>query len=339
MKDARAQGLADWARTAKLGEAIPENAQLVPVSDDASFRRYFRFAESDIGLVFVDAPPEHEDNPSFVKVSDALTKAGITCPVIRAVDYEKGYMVITDLGNRVYLDEMGQHPGTIPSLYDQAIETILAMIPVQCDLPDYDESRLRTEMSLFDDWFLAKQLKLQVTDSLRAMLDEAFDILVRSALEQPTGFVHRDYHCRNLMVLDVDGPGVIDFQDALVGPVTYDLVSLYKDCYFRFDREEVISRVSRFSQQLLGRGLINDEAPVLRWFDLMGMQRHLKCAGIFSRLHLRDGKARYLGDIPLVVSYLNETSGTYSDLSDFNHWLRAEIVPRMNDPIFQRVEK
>jgi aminoglycoside/choline kinase family phosphotransferase len=329
--DDRVAGLAEWARANVLSADIPQSAVLVPVSDDASFRRYFRFSEGGAGLVFVDAPPEYEDNESFVKISSALCEAGLNCPEVKAFDYSLGYLAVTDLGDRLYLHELMENPSAMPSLYEDAISAILKLLSVTCELPLYDAQKLKAEMGLFHEWFLEGQLGLRVSSDVAQMLDEVYECLVNSALEQPTGFVHRDFHSRNLMVEVAANPGIIDFQDAVVGPVTYDLVSLYKDCYYPFDRNLIEQVVDDFHQQLTGRGLVESDVPMLRWFDLMGAQRHLKCLGIFSRLNLRDGKPGYLADIPLVIDYLVETSAIYPELDRFHKWLLAEIMPRVSD--------
>ncbi|MBT4163159.1 MAG: phosphotransferase [Gammaproteobacteria bacterium] len=334
MKDVRVDGLAIWARS--TDRSIPDSAELTPVSDDASFRRYFRFNGEASGKVFVDAPPEYEDNESFVRVADALGRAGLNCPEVLNASLELGYLVITDLGDRVYLDEMRSFPEHIDALYDEAVNALLRMLEVDCDLPHYDEAKLRQEMSLFHEWFLPQQLNMEVDGKLMAMLEPVYSLLVDNALMQPQRFVHRDYHCRNLMVMSEDGPGILDFQDAVIGPVTYDMVSLYKDCYYRFERSVVVDAVQKFRDRLLQRDLVQKQDPVLRWFDLMGAQRHLKCAGIFSRLNLRDGKSGYLPDIPLVIDYLIEVAGLYPELAEFSRWLSDEIVPRLRQPEFRR---
>jgi N-acetylmuramate 1-kinase len=331
--DARSAGLAEWARATVSSTNIPRSAVLVPVSDDASFRRYFRFSEGAVGLIFVDAPPEHEDNESFVKISSALCDAGLNCPEVKAFDYSLGYLAVTDLGDRLYLDELMENPSAMPALYGDAVRAILKLLPVSCDLPPYDARKLKAEMNLFHEWFLEGQLGMKVNSDVARMLEEVYEYLLSSALEQPTGFVHRDFHCRNLMVAAAaaENPGIIDFQDAVVGPLTYDLVSLYKDCYYRFDRDLVEQVVEDFRQQLAGLGLVASHAPILRWFDLMGAQRHLKCLGIFSRLNLRDGKPGYLADIPLVIDYLIETSAIYPELEALHQWLLAEILPGVSN--------
>jgi aminoglycoside/choline kinase family phosphotransferase len=334
MKDVRAGGLARWARA--TDPSIPGDALLEPVSDDASFRRYFRFSAGSAGIVYVDAPPAHEDNESFVKIAGALAQAGLNCPNVLASDLAQGYLAVTDLGDDIYLNVMTGHPERVDALYEDAVSALIRMLSVECELPLYSETRLRDEMSLFTEWFLPQQLGIETDSKVDRMLADVFDLLVDSALVQPQGFVHRDYHCRNLMLTHDNNPGIIDFQDAVIGPVTYDLVSLFKDCYYRFDRARVESEVDRFHQQLVSAALMDEGAPILKWFDLMGAQRHLKCAGIFSRLHLRDGKAGYLGDIPLVIDYLVETAGIYPELADFGDWLTREIVPRIQNAPFNR---
>lgn len=334
MSDVRADGLVRWARM--TDPDIPPDATLKPVSDDASFRRYFRFTGTDIPHVYVDAPPAHEDNESFIRISAALAGAGLSCPVVDAADVSLGYMKISDLGDTLYLDEITATPAAIPALYRDAVEALLVMQRVTCDMPVYDREKLQQEMNLFHEWFLPRQLGFDLSDADMQMLQSVYDYLLESALIQPQVFVHRDYHCRNLMVVADNGPGILDFQDAVVGPVSYDLVSLYKDCYYRFPREQVVAAVDHFHRRLIEAGRIAADAPLLEWFDLMGAQRHLKCAGIFSRLHLRDGKPGYLADIPLVIDYLLEVATLYPRLETFGNWLQEVVRPRLAKPEYQR---
>lgn len=336
MKDARLKMLTEWSRGLVLPSTLPDGAVLKPVSDDASFRRYLRFEPSETGLIFVDAPPEHEDNHSFVKIAKALSAAGLSCPTVHAVDYDQGFMVLSDFGDRLYQEAITKNPATARILYDQAVSALLLMIRVECEVPSYNREKLLQEMSLFNDWFVTRQLGLELSPQETDMLAGVLEVLVENAVQQPSGFVHRDYHSRNLMILDESGPGIIDFQDAVIGPVTYDLVSLFKDCYYRFDRTEVVRRVEGFHQSLVEQGLVPAAAPFLRWFDLMGAQRHLKCAGIFSRLNLRDGKPGYLPDVPLVVDYLIEVAQWYDELNDFGVWLQKRVLPRLSAPEFRR---
>ena len=334
MKDARADGLARWAKS--VDPQIPQSAELESVSDDASFRRYFRFSGVSDKRVFVDAPPEHEDNESFLKISAALVAAGVNAPQVFSTDLDHGYMMIADLGDELYLERITRQPECTAGLYADAVQALIRMQKIQCDLPVYDQVRLRSEMNLFHEWFLARQLKLELTGDVASLLQDVYRLLVDSALQQPSCFVHRDYHCRNLMVVADNPPGIIDFQDAVIGPITYDLVSLYKDCYYRFDRRTVEVAVSNFHTDQVAVGVLTVDAPILRWFDLMGAQRHLKCAGIFSRLNLRDGKPGYLADIPLVIDYLVEVSSLYLELTGLGLWLKEEIQPRLTAPEFSR---
>lgn len=336
MNDVRLEELSNWSRQQSLPVPIPKESVLKPVSDDASFRRYFRFDPSAPGLIFVDAPPDQEDNPSFVKIAAALAQAGLTCPRVFAADLERGYLVISDLGDQLYQTVIEDHPEQIRGVYDEAVAALIPMFSVRCDIPEYSSSKLDEETALFADWFVSQQLGVSLTEDHQSMLRGVCDLMVKSAVDQPKGFVHRDYHCRNLLVQKAGGPGIIDFQDAVMGPITYDLVSLFKDCYYRFSRSEVEDRVQKFHGRLTEQGLVSANAPFLRWFDWMGIQRHLKCAGIFSRLNLRDGKPAYLGDIPLVVDYLIEASSLYDELGEFNAWLTQEIKPRMSDTEFSR---
>ena len=324
-----------------------EDFQLVAASDDASFRRYFRpkaaggnSAWMSRKYVFVDAPPSHENNQAFLQVRDLLASTGVRVPKIYESDLETGYMMIENFGDQLCLDLLEKTANIEKNaLVPRAIGVIAQMqcISGETHLPAYDRSLLTTEMNLFAEWFVAQQLKLTLTGEEIAEIEKVRDFLVESALEQTQVFVHRDFHSRNLMVLNDGELGVIDFQDAVWGPVTYDLVSLMKDCYFEFPREIVCNRVEAFRLELTrsGRLLDTDSDTFLKWFDLMGMQRHLKCAGIFSRLNLRDGKSRYLADIPLVINYILETCTRYPELTAFGAWLNRRIVPALDD-VFQR---
>ena len=334
MQDARAKGLAAWAKA--IDAQIPPNAELETISDDASFRRYFRFSGLEQALIFVDSPPKQEDNESFLKVSAALIAAGLNAPKVFSANLEHGYLMIADLGDELFLERITRRPENARRLYADAVNAIIRMQEIRCDLPIYDEPKLQSEMNLFHEWFLAQQLQVDLSTELKSLLKEVYRLLIDSALQQPSCFVHRDYHCRNLIVPSGNSPGIIDFQDAVNGPITYDLVSLYKDCYHRFDRHTVVDAVSDFHNKKISGGLLSVDVPIMKWFDLMGAQRHLKCVGIFSRLNLRDGKPRYLADIPLVVDYLIEVSCLYAELADFGDWLKLDIQPRLKGHEFRR---
>ncbi len=328
-KAERESALNTWAKKALAGRfEVPDDFALVAASDDASFRRYFRGEPGDRSFIFVDAPPELEDSKSFVVVAKLLREEGVNAPVVIEHDLNKGFMMLTDFGDELFESALIEGDKVrIDSLYDAAAKALLKMQRIRGDLPRYDERRLRDEMSLFTEWFLPQQLEITLDDDEQELIDRVMNRMVESALEQPQRFVHRDYHCRNLMIVADNNPGVIDFQDAVMGPVTYDLVSLLRDCYHRFDDAFIDQRVESF-RVASGHADV-DQATFRRWFDYMGMQRHLKVAGIFSRLNLRDGKPRYLADIPLVVDYLCDVASSHEELCAFADWLEHRIQPRM----------
>ena len=326
----REQNLNNWAKTilASQGVKVSSDFCVIAASDDASFRRYFR-GETEMGsFIFVDAPPEREDCQTFVKISELLVDIGINAPRVYQADFTEGFMMLTDLGNQLYLDVLKSHDvELIERLYAEAFSVLRKMALINCaELPRYDEIRLQEEMNLFPGWFLTQQLSLSLSENENQMLEKVFGFLIENAIEQPQVFVHRDYHSRNLMVVTGDNPGVIDFQDAVSGPVTYDLVSLLKDCYWRFPRNQVVDWVETYRQD---SSLDVGTEEFLRWFDLMGLQRHLKCVGIFSRLNLRDGKPDYLKDIPLVIEYILEVCDIYIEGAEFADWLRSHVIPHL----------
>jgi aminoglycoside/choline kinase family phosphotransferase len=302
-----------------------------PASDDASFRRYFRIHRGDAAsLVLMDAPPAHEDCRPFVDVARRLRAAGVHAPEVLAQDLDQGLLLLTDLGATAYLDRLS--PRSADALYQDAIATLVRM-QAHVDtggLPEYDAARLHQEMDLFDEWFVRGHLARSLTPSQHERLQQARTRLAQACLEQPRVFVHRDYHSRNLMVLETpDGdargngvdlaagnPGVLDFQDAVLGPVAYDLVSLLRDVYVAWEPAQVQRWVEHYRQQAMRCAVLRDvsEACLQRWFDLTGLQRHLKVAGIFARLFYRDGKPRYLGDLPLTLRYLREVSACYDEM-------------------------
>ncbi len=326
----REQNLNNWAKTILASQSVKVSSEfcVIAASDDASFRRYFR-GETEMGsFIFVDAPPEREDCQTFEKISELLVDIGINAPRVYQADFAEGFMMLTDLGNQLYLDVLKSHDvELIGRLYAEAFSVLRKMAHISCaELPRYDEIRLQEEMNLFPGWFLTQQLSLSLSENENQMLEKVFGFLIENAIEQPQVFVHRDYHSRNLMVVTGDNPGVIDFQDAVSGPVTYDLVSLLKDCYWRFPRNQVVDWVETYRQD---SSLDVGAEEFLRWFDLMGLQRHLKCVGIFSRLNLRDGKPDYLKDIPLVIEYILEVCDIYIEGAEFADWLRSHVIPHL----------
>lgn len=338
----RESELADWAlkQLVKLRLCSDSELKISKASDDASFRRYFRAATGNESYILMDAPPHLENSLPFVEVGRLLFDHKVNVPRIYAVDLELGFMLLSDFGPTLYLDELG-NPNSDQSrkdqLYEDALDALLRVqkVPASDSLPLYDRDLLLREMHLFTQWFLPQLLEMEIDTAESALLNDTFDILVENALNQPQVLVHRDYHSRNLMVLSADSdginPGILDFQDAVVGPVTYDLVALLRDCYVSWPDDYVYTRVQDYRSRMQDAGLIKhtSKAEFERWFDLMGMQRHIKCAGIFSRLKLRDGKERYLQDIPLVMSYIHSVAGKYEELNQFFEWLNRCVVDPM----------
>lgn len=312
------------ARQAWLHDVLGGPATRVePASGDASFRSYYRVHLNGDSRILMDAPPPQEDCAPFVQVTNLLAAAGINVPRVMASDLQQGFLLLSDLGTRVYLDELDAH--SADALYADALK---ALVRLQArgdavDVPPYDALKLRNEMQLFADWFLERHLGLAMDARTASTLYPAFDFLVAECLAQPQVLVHRDYHSRNLMRTDRDNPGVLDYQDAVRGPITYDLVSLLRDVYVQWPEARVYRWVDDWSQVARAAGLLDGvgSAAVHRWFDLTGVQRHLKVAGIFARLWYRDGKSRYLADIPLTLDYLVSVAARHPELDALHRWL------------------
>ena len=281
----------------------------------------------------MDAPPENEDCLPFLRVAGYLESMQLNAPRVLEANLDDGFLLLSDLGSRPYLAALQQEPDAAPRLYADAIDALLRMqrrgAAFQSHLPPYDEKLLRFELSLFHDWLCGTHLGIEFTDDEEAYWQELCDRLVANALDQPQVFVHRDYHSRNLMVCD-DNPGILDFQDAVEGPLTYDLVSLLKDCYVKWPADQVWQWALDFYQGLDGalRESV-DEAQFRRYFELMGVQRHLKAAGIFARLNHRDGKSVYLGDVPLTLSYVIDVAPRYPELAPLAKLIETRVLPGM----------
>jgi N-acetylmuramate 1-kinase len=301
---ARLQGARDFAHTAGAPWHIDADS-LTPASADASFRRYFRVQARAGTYIVMDAPPSHENCQPFVRVAELFSAASMHVPKIFAQDLTAGYLLLEDLGTRTYLPELNAH--SAPQLYGAAFDALvriqLASQPDQ--LPAYDAKRLGDEMALFPQWYLDKHLGKPLNDTQRSAVQAAFDIILKVNLAEPQVYVHRDFHCRNLMVTHHNSPGVIDFQDAVTGPLSYDLVSLLRDAYIEWPEAQQIDFAIRYWEQARAAGLPvrADFGDFWRDFEFMGLQRHLKVLGIFARLYHRDGKAGYLRDIPRVSRY------------------------------------
>lgn len=305
--------------------------RLTPLNGDAGFRQYFRLNTTP-SLIAVSAPPEHENNPAFVDISLCFQRYNLHTPVIYAVDYQQGFLLLEDLGDQLLLPLLSSE--TVDDVYNAAELALLQIqkIDLNRDLfPCYDSDRLLDEMRLFPQWFVEQLLGVTIQPGDRKMMEEAFSLLVENALEQPQVVVHRDYHARNLMWLADDSVGVIDFQDAVIGPFCYDLVSLLRDCYIRWPNDYVLQRALNYYRQAEAQHIlpkVSDEQAI-RWFDLMGLQRHLKVLGIFSRLWLRDGKSGYLDDLPLVIRYTLEQMEPYPELQKFKAWFEQQLLPQL----------
>jgi aminoglycoside/choline kinase family phosphotransferase len=332
--DSRLAELTRWT-SEDLGFA---GARIAPASADASFRRYFRVFRGDETYIAMDAPPDKEDLAPFVGVARLLLEMGLNAPVVLAIDSKRGYLLLSDLGQRQYLDEL-KAQGDADRLYADAMAALGVMQTAggrSHDLPHYGHALLMREMQLMPEWFLDKHLGLSLTPAELGMLNGLFEALARAALAQPATFVHRDYHSRNLLLTPANNPGILDFQDAVRGPVTYDLVSLLKDCYVAWPAARVRDWALGYRERLLAANfpLGADETEFIRWFDLMGLQRHIKVLGIFARLFYRDAKPQYLNDLPLVLDYTRDAAARYAETAAF-----AQFIAKRIDPAFQAAQQ
>ena len=305
--------LIDW-----LSSLYPNQTfTIAPASADASFRRYFRATFADgTTRVAMDAPPQHEDCRPFLHVSKLFEDAGTHVPHVYAQDLKQGFLLLSDLGNTTYLQALTQESAT--RLYGAATD---ALIQIQLasrenELPLYDEALLRRELNLFPEWYISRHLGVTLSAKQQAKLEEVFVRILANNLAQPSVYVHRDYHSRNLMLIEENNPGILDFQDAVFGPLTYDLASLFKDAYIRWEEEEIMHWIILYWEKARKAGLPvrQDFGEFYRDYEMMGVQRHIKVLGIFARLYHRDGKDGYLKDMPLVMDYLRRACERYIDL-------------------------
>lgn len=343
----RQQQLELWAREVVLAHwgQDPGPVQGWSPGGDASFRRYFRFSPGldmlPASLMLVDAPPQKEDNPAFIRAAAEFAEAGLCTPHIYASDLEHGFLVLEDFGDQLFLPclQTAQQAGDtarIDTLYNQASQALLMLQshPAPSQLPAYDRELLHRELCLFDDWFCAQMLGLQLSVDEKNLLADTWRLLEDSALQQPQVRVHRDFHSRNLMVrpdsqghlAENQAPGIIDFQDAVIGPASYDLVSLLRDCYIVWPQSDVRRWALSYHGAAQSLGILPDaygENEFLRDFDLMGLQRHIKVLGIFCRLALRDHKPRYLDDLPVVMDYVCQVASRHPCMFPFLQWFQA----------------
>jgi N-acetylmuramate 1-kinase len=321
----RDQLVTDWVASHFPDQSVA----ITPASADASFRRYFRLGWPDgTTRILMDAPPEKEDCTPFIHVAGLLAKAGLAAPRILDQDLGNGFLVLTDLGRIGYLDALNADL----SLADLLIRPVLdALIQWQLSstaatLPPYDATLLRRELDLFPEWFIGRHLGIELAEEDRIMLERTFKFLINSALNQPKVFVHRDFMPRNLMVVESAErltPGIIDFQDAVYGPITYDVVSLFRDAFISWDEEQEIDWVVRYWEKARAAGLPvrEDFGAFWREYELMGLQRHLKVLGIFCRLKYRDGKEKYSEDLPRFMNYARKTASRYIQLKPLQNLL------------------
>ena len=316
----RLQQLNDWLAVVLNGKPY----SIEPASADASFRRYFRVTMGSETLIAMDAPPPQEDCTPFVHAAEVFAAAGINVPKIIAQDIPNGFLLLSDLGNTTFLSAL-QAPNGLEVAADLYRDASNALIKLQLAskpevFPPYDEALLTREMQLFPDWYVAKHLNVSLTEAQQQVMNKTFAVLNANILAQPKVYVHRDYHSRNLMVqANSHDLGVLDFQDAVYGPITYDLVSLLKDAYISWDEDQVLDWAVRYWQSARKAGLpmSEDFAEFYRDFEWMGAQRHIKVLGIFARLYHRDGKDGYLKDMPLVMDYLRRVCDRYLELKPF----------------------
>ncbi len=317
----------------------------LPASNDASFRRYFRiYATNHDGqytsYIIMDAPIEFEDCRPFIRISEQFIKIGLQAPKVLAKNLEQGFLLLTDLGSETYLSAL-EHAteSEADTLYQQALTALVTLQSkgqaMAKRLPDYDATLLDTEMDLFSDWLLGTHLN-QTLDKVEAQQWQSVKLcLQRSALAQPQVYVHRDYHSRNLMVNTGNSPGILDFQDAVQGALTYDAVSLLRDCYIAWPAEQVTEWQRVYFLQLCAQNLMRkDEWKAFQQsMDLMGIQRHLKASGIFARLNHRDGKTNYLNDIPLTLQYITQVGAQYAEMADLVRLIEDKVLPKLSDAI------
>ena len=327
MKDSRLDTLRSWLKDCNPQWQL-DPATLSPASADASFRRYFRIESKNPqwgSMIVMDAPPQYESLDAFIQVDFLLIEAGLNVPIILEKNEIDGFLLLSDLGHRTYLSKL--HETSADYLYKDAINTLLDMQMASKPevLPNYDAALLQRELDLFPEWYLDQHLHFELSDSQATQLKKSFAQIIENNLAQQKVYVHRDFHSRNLMITEKNNPGVLDFQDAVYGPITYDVASLLRDAYIAWPEEKIIDWMIYFWESGRQKGLPipSDFGQLYRDFEWMGLQRHLKILGIFARLYHRDGKESYLKDIPLVLEYAIATANRYIELKPLARILEA----------------
>lgn len=332
MSDSRFQALHQW-----LKSELVADFKISPIKGDASFRRYFRVFSEDKTFIAVDAPPEQENSHPFIAVSRSLSAVDVKVPEVFSFDLKNGFMLLTDFGNDLYHQVLNSE--NVNLLYGKALEDLLKIQTCKplpdLTLPYFNQDFMAQELLNFRTWFLEQHLEIKMKDEEHQLLTETFEKILALSTSQPQCFIHRDYHSKNLMVLPNNEVGVLDFQDAALGPITYDAVSLLRDCYIVWPTEEVEKWVLSYFSRLQEKGMIQVSSEVfLKWFDWMGVQRHLKAIFIFSRKYHRDDVSDYLQYIPNALSYVMQVTGRYWELMDFYSWMEQVVLPR-----YQIIEK
>ena len=309
-----------------IGEQLKsDDFNVQALRNDASFRSYYRVTQPDFSYVVMDAPPDREKTDIFVDIATRWHAEALPVPKVYAWQKEKGYVMLSDFGDTLLLDVLNED--NVEKYYEQAIN-LLVQLQKQAPehLPLFDESYIRIELGLFPEWFCSKLLLMTLNDSEKSMIESLNQQLVANCLIQPQVIIHRDFHSRNLMILNQSEHfGLIDFQDAMIGPLSYDLVSILKDCYISWPRARIEKWVKNYFDKIKSRYGLDDFQAFLKWFDWTGLQRHLKVLGIFSRLKIRDNKPHYINDIPRIMDYVLDVTARYQEFSDFDEWLRKKI--------------
>ncbi len=329
--DARLRELQKWLD----GLGGFDLASLRPASGDASFRRYFRLNRGADTFVVMDAPPGKEDCGPYMQIAGFLQQMGVHGPQVLEANIGQGFLLLTDLGSRQYLSELLDRPKRAGELYGDALRALATLQSagegLKRQLPPYNEKLLRFELSLFDDWLCDRHLGIGFNQEEERDWEQCCDLLVANAMSQPLVFVHRDYHSRNLMLVDDNNPGILDFQDAVEGPLTYDLVSLLKDCYISWPADRVRDWAGAFHRMATTASTLS-LTEFMRCFELTGVQRQLKAAGIFARLNHRDGKPAYLRDVPRTLNYVIDIAPRYPELRFVSQLIGSRILPQLAGP-------
>jgi aminoglycoside/choline kinase family phosphotransferase len=329
------QALQNWLRVVLESKSIV----LTPLSGDAGFRHYYRFQHNNHSLIAVDAPPKYSNNPAFIFMQSLLKQQKVNTPDIIAVDLPLGFFCLSDFGDQLFSDVINEK--NMRACYQQAIQELIKVttckISPNFEIESYDKAFVYRELTIFTEWLLNKHLNIVLTLDEEKQLAQNFAVLSDNFLSQPQVLVHRDFHSRNIMVLSdiksVDSQlGIIDFQDAVIGPITYDIVSLLRDCYLKWPQKDIDELFAYFYQAMAENDTFKNisTAQWQRWFDLTGMQRHLKASGIFARLHYRDDKSAYLHDIPLTLTYISDISAKYDELDFLHQLIVHKVIPAMN---------